>query len=104
MIAEIRRYRLKVGTLHEYVELYRNEGFNIQSKYLGSPKGWHMPLSGNQNIITHIWHYENFDDRDQRRKALFADADWLAFIKETVPLIESMESEFHTPIDFGATA
>lgn len=104
MIVEIRYYKLHIGKLHEYVSLYKGKGFDIQSRHLGQPIGWYTPISDNQNAITHIWQYQDFDDRDLRRKALFEDPEWLQFITKTGPLIKEMTNRFVSPISFETSS
>lgn len=101
MIVELRQYRLVPGELHHYVQLYKDEGFAIQSRHLGHPLGYYTPVSGNQNEITHLWRYEDHVDRGERRKALFSDQAWLTFIEKTKPLILEMQSNFMNPVELG---
>ena len=103
MIVEFRQYRIKAGFLAKYMDLYRENGYSIQTTYLGEPMGYYTPVTGDQNTVVHIWAYENYDDRATRRAKLFQDKKWLEFIEQVVPLIEEMNSIFKSPVSFSKT-
>ncbi len=39
-----------------------------------------------------MWRYDSLEERAQKRKALFEDAQWLEFVKEIAPLVETQEN------------
>ncbi|WP_420621658.1 NIPSNAP family protein [Candidatus Poriferisodalis sp.] len=47
---------------------------------------------GGINEIIHMWRYDSLEERAQKRKALFEDAQWLEFVKEIAPLVETQEN------------
>lgn len=101
MLVEIRRYRLVPGEIHQYIKLYKDEGYTIQSRHLGQPIGYYTPISGNQNEVVHLWHYDSQSDREARRAALFSDQEWLNFIAKTKPMILDMQSDFLNPVQLS---
>ena len=104
MLVEMRRYRLVPGEIHQYVKLYKDEGYAIQSRHLGHPIGYYAPISGNQNEVTHLWKYDDQSDRDTRRAALFSDQEWLNFIAKVKPMILDMQSDFLQPVQLSKVA
>ena len=93
MIFEERTYRLKSGSLAEYLRLVEQEGIALQKKHLGQLVGYFFSEIGPLNQIVHIWAFADLADRDRRRAALWADADWQAFIPKIQVLIETMENK-----------
>lgn len=101
MIVEQRVYTIHIGKLAELVNLYRAEGWPIQSKILGNCVGWYTSEVGALNQIVHMWGYESFEDRSRRRAALFKDDGWLAYIRKAQPLIAGQENRILLPTDFS---
>ena len=97
MIVEQRTYTVKAGATPIYMKHYQEEGFAIQGKILGNLIGWYYTDFGPLNQIVHMWGYENYADREARRKALGADPDWQAFLKKILPLILAQESKTMIP-------
>ena len=89
---EMRRYRLKVGAPDRWVKEYFEKGYEAQRKYLGEPVGYYTTEFGGINEIIHMWRYDTLEERAQKRKALFEDAQWLEFVKEIAPLVETQEN------------
>lgn len=89
---EMRRYRLKVGAPEHWVKVYFEKGYEAQRKHLGEPVGYYTTEFGGINEIIHMWRYDTLDERAAKRKALFEDPEWLEFVKEIAPLVETQEN------------
>ena len=104
MFYEIRTYRLKTGSMPEYLRLVGEQGIAIQSKHLGKLVGYFFSEIGPLNQIVHIWAYESLDDRERRRASLAADRDWQTFAPRIQALIEEMENKIVRPAAFSPRA
>lgn len=104
MIYEHRTYRLKNGSVGEYLRLVGGEGIAIQRRHLGQLIGYFTTEVGPLNEITHIWAYADLADRDRRRAALLADPAWLAFLPKIQVLIEEGTNKILTPAPFSPLA
>lgn len=89
MIVEMRTYSLKPGALGEWLSLYEQTGLAIHKEILGHLIGYFHTEIGDINEVIHIWGYATFEDRQQRRARLNANADWRAFLLQAVPMISS---------------
>lgn len=94
---ECRSYVLKVGTTQQYMQLYENIGYPVQRKYLGEPIGFFVTEIGTLNKIIHLWGYDSLDDRAKRRARLFADPNWIEFLKQSWPIVETQTAEMLRP-------
>jgi len=75
-VAEVRnspRHRVRIGNFAWEAE------FEIQTRFLGHPKRYFTTESGSLNQVAHIWAYESFEDRHERRRQLWAASDWVAY-------------------------
>jgi hypothetical protein len=93
MFYEMRTYRLKTGTVPQYLKLVGDEGIEIQRQHLGNLVGYFFSEIGRINEIVHIWAYTDLNDREARRAALAADARWQAFLPRLQALIEEMDNK-----------
>jgi hypothetical protein len=104
MIYEMRTYRLRTGTVPEYVRLVGEEGIAIQKSHLGQLVGYFVSEIGPLNQIVHIWAFDDLNDRAARRDALMRDPAWLTFMPKIQALIEEMESKILKPTAFSPLA
>ena len=100
MIVEERMYTLHPGKVPEYLKQYQAEGMPIQKRILGNMFGYFFNEVGTQNQIIHLWYYENFAEREQRRAQLGADAAWQAYIGKVRPFISFQETRLMRPAPF----
>lgn len=98
---ECRSYILKVGTTQRYLQLYESIGYPVQRRYLGEPLGFFFTEIGALNKIIHMWGYDSLDDRAERRARLFADPDWMEFLEQSWPIVETQTTELLRPHVFG---
>lgn len=100
MLYEMRTYRLKVGTVPQYLRLVE-DGIVIQKKHLGKLVGYFASEIGTLNEIVHIWAYADLLDRQRRREELAMDPLWQEFIPKIQALLEAMESKILVPAKFS---
>jgi hypothetical protein len=100
MIVEERIYTLHPGKQAEYLALYEKEGMAIQKRILGMMVGYYTTEVGPLNQVVHLWGYESFEDRLRRRKELFANPEWLAYVGKVRAFIVTQESKLLNPAPF----
>jgi hypothetical protein len=101
MIYEERTYSLLSGKTGMYLDMFEREGLEIQTRFLGQLKGYFTTESGTLNQVVHLWAYESFEDRQERRRLLWADPAWIAYADQVLPLITRMENRFLLPTRFS---
>ena len=102
MLLDIRTYRCKPGTINKHLELYEKMGKKPQSRNLGQPLLFAVCETGDPNEYTHIWVYENADDREKKRKGMWLDPDWINYTQESAKLgaLESQKNKLAKTVDF----
>lgn len=101
MFVEIRTYRLKNGSVPEYLKVVGEIGIAIQKKHLGNLVGYFSSEIGPINEIVHIWSFASLDDRQARRARLAADPEWQAFLPKIRDLIVTADNKIMTPAAFS---
>jgi NIPSNAP len=101
MIVEERDYHVTTGKLAELVKLYETEGIELQKRYLGNLIGVFTTDVGALSTYTHIWAYESYADRDERRAKLQNDAQWKVFLAKIQPLIHTQQNRILLPTSFS---
>lgn len=81
MIYDHRTYVCRPGALKAHVALYEKHGYRVQSRHLGAPVLWATTEVGDVNSYIHIWAYADLADRTAKRAAMWADPEWLAYVK-----------------------
>lgn len=81
MIFDQRTYTCRPGTIKAHLELYEKHGFGPQTRNLGEPYLYATTEVGDVNQYVHIWAYKDITERAERRAALWADPEWLAYTK-----------------------
>ena len=97
MIVEQRIYTLHPGKIPEYMNHYRIEGRAIQEEILGRMIGCYYTDFGPQNQIIHMWGYQSYKERDERRTRLYANQAWKNFQPKVRPLILRQENKTLIP-------
>jgi hypothetical protein len=82
VIVDHRIYRIKPGMTQAHLDIYEKHGFATQTRHLGQPVAYMYGESGDVNTIVHLWAYEDVADRAKRRAAMWADPDWLVYVKK----------------------
>ncbi len=101
MIVELRDYQVHTGKLPELVRLYETEGTAIQQEILGTFVGAFTTDVGDLSTYTHMWAYEDFADRAERRARLAADERWKAFLPKILPLIHTQRNRIMVPTSYS---
>ena len=101
MIYEMRTYTVKIGKMNQYIKHFEEIGLPIISKY-SKLKGYWYAETGELNQIIHIWEYESFNERIEKRKALYNDSEWLEkFIPTALLMLEKQESKIMNATSFS---
>lgn len=101
MIVEMREYTLHPGKVPEYLRLYEDEGLEIQREILGRMLGYYSTEVGPSiNQIVHLWAYDSFDDRVERRRRLQADPGWQAYVQKMRPMLAQQTNRILNPAPF----
>jgi hypothetical protein len=101
VIVEQRDYHVYTGKLPELVGLYEAEGIAIQLQHLGTLVGAFTTEVGEPSTYTHIWAYQSFADREERRARLAADERWTPFLARIQPLIHTQRNRILVPTSFS---
>jgi hypothetical protein len=101
VILEERDYHVFTGKLNEVVALYEHEGIALQQKHLGRFVGAFTTDVGALSTYTHLWAYDSYDDRAQRRAALGADPAWKDFLGRLQPLLHTQSNRILIPTAFS---
>jgi hypothetical protein len=101
MIVEQRDYHVYTGKLPEVVRLYETEGIELQNRYLGGLIGAFTTDIGALSTYTHLWGYDTFEERVERRAALQADPAWKDFLGRLQPLLHTQHSRILVPTAFS---
>jgi hypothetical protein len=100
MIVEMRTYTLSLGATGRYFRIYAEKGLAVQKRILGHLVGYYAVESGQLNQVVHMWAYESFEARAKRRAELWADKEWLAYVREIGELVVKQENTFLSPAPF----
>lgn len=87
----MRTYSLVPGGVGKWLALYEAKGLRIHTEILGRLVGYFTSEFGDVNEIIHLWAYESIEDRERRRAALNANAEWRSFLDAALPLIRSQQ-------------
>jgi hypothetical protein len=100
VIVEMREYTLHAGKVPEYLQLYEREGLAIQRELLGQLVGYYATEIGGVNQVVHLWGYESFEDRAERRERLAAHPGWQAYVQKIRPMIIEQRNRIMKPASF----
>jgi hypothetical protein len=102
MLLDVRTYRCRPGTLAAHLKLYETRGKQAQTRHLGQPVAFLLTETGDPNEYIHIWAYENAGDREARRAAMWADPEWLEYLRLSGELgaLESQSNRLMKPAGF----
>ena len=97
----MREYTLEAGSVPEYLRLYEEEGLEIQRGILGHMVGYYSTEVGPAvHQVVHLWAYENFEDRVERRRRLADDPGWKAYLKKVRPMLREQTNRIMNPAPF----
>jgi hypothetical protein len=95
MYVEERMYVLQVGKAAEYFRNYEEFGLKPQLRHLPHLVGYYVTEVGTQNMVTHMWAYDDLNQRDKCRAAMQADPEWQAYLVKNRPLMISQDTRIH---------
>ncbi len=102
MIVDLRIYTVRPGQLENFVALYREYAWPLQKKYLGRCLGWYTSVDGPLNQVVHLWAYDSYADREQRRAKMASDPAWRDYLKRSseAGYLMAQETRFLKPAEF----
>ena len=100
MYVEERMYTLHPGKAPEYFHHYSTHGMPVQLRHLPHMLGYYVTEVGAQNMVVHLWAYDDLNQRERCRDALFADPEWQSYRPKIHPLIIRMETRIMKPAPF----
>jgi hypothetical protein len=100
MYVEERMYLLHPGKGAEYFRNYEEFGMKAQLRHLPHMVGYYLTEAGMQNLVTHMWAYDDLNQREKCRAAMQADPEWQAYLPKIRPLIVTQETRIHKAAPF----
>ena len=102
MLFDMRIYTCRPGTLKAHLALYEKEGMAAQKRHLGEPYLYCITETGQQNTFIHVWAYQSAAERAERRAAMQADPDWIAYLSRSAEAgyLVAQENRLLTPTSF----
>ena len=49
--------------------------------------GYYVSEVGDLNQVIHMWRYDSFEERTEKRTALFSDPAWLEYVSKIGPMV-----------------
>ena len=105
MIVEHRTYTFRPGTVERWLKKYEAEGLPIQKRHLNRFIGLFVSEIGQLHRTVLIWAYDDLADREARRKSMYADPEWQAFIESVWDLgaIQNQDVMIMNPASYSPT-
>lgn len=102
MLFDHRTYECRPGTIKAHLDLYKEHGYEAQSRHLGKPFLYAQTETGNPNSYVHVWVYKDAADRAARRAAMQADPEWQAYLKKSAEAgyLIRQENKLLVAVDF----
>jgi hypothetical protein len=97
MIIDYRAYTMHSGGVGPFMELFEKEGLEPQIRILGNFLGIYRTEVGPINQIIMMFAYQDLNDRQTRRDALFKDPAFLAYLAKVRPYLRDQEVRLLTP-------
>ncbi|MBL0422918.1 NIPSNAP family protein [Ramlibacter sp. AW1] len=92
MLVEMRTYSFGPGGAADYLKAYNGRPRQLQSEILGRLLGLYQSEVGELNQLVFLWGFDSHDERDRRRRALMADAEFAEFRRGTRHLVLRQEN------------
>ena len=97
MIIEERCYTLAPGNIDTYWALYTPEIIAVMEPMRPHMLGYYISNTGMLNQIVHLWRFENYAKREQKRAALAANPAWQAHLGRIRKLCRKQETRILRP-------
>ena len=99
-IVDFRIYTLNHGMLNHFLMIYKKYGIRLQSKYWNDNLGYFTTFTGTQNQIIHLWGFNSYEEKDNRRNQLMHLEEWKNYLEKIFPLFKVMENMTMRPAFF----
>jgi|Transcript_2706 hypothetical protein len=103
-IYEFRTYDIQPGALGDYLALCDASRATRQRLNPGFLGFFQTETGGDVNRVTHVYRYENYDERDRVRGVMARDAEWVNFLRESKSALRSQTSEIFLEAAKATTA
>jgi hypothetical protein len=97
MIIDYRAYTMHSGGAAPFMALFENEGLEPQKRILGNFLGIYRTEVGPINQIIMMFAYQDLNDRQTRRDALYKDPAFLAYLAKVRPYLRDQEVRLLVP-------
>jgi len=103
LLVEERCYKLKAAhTPAQFLDIYQSTGaMELQVRLLGNMIGYFVTEIGDLNSIVHLWGYESMDDRARRRAQLREEPLWQDYLRQILPMLDTMTNRILLPTSFS---
>lgn len=93
---------LRPAGVAAWLESYGGRGFAIQSRHLGEAcLGSYVSQIGTIQEVTTLWGFSSLDDRHRRRRAMEADPEWRALVRDALaPAVERVTAKVMAPTPY----
>ncbi len=100
-IYELRTYQVTVGKMAEVVNLYKTLGWPALEKHPKKLVGYFTGDVGAINQLVHLWRFDDDADRRAFYAGTAADADFMAFVAQLRPLLQSQQNKLMLAAPWG---
>jgi hypothetical protein len=97
MIVEQRTYTLAPGALPRFLAAYEEHGLPVHREIYPRLVGYFISETGTLNQVVHLWAFDTFEDRSERRDRLQQDPRWKAYLDKVQGLVTLQESRLLRP-------
>jgi len=81
MIIDARTYTVAAGKMNYFLDTYESNGLPLQYKHGFDLAGYFTVETGPLNQVVHYWKWDNAEHRQECRRALYNDEDWMDYRK-----------------------
>ncbi len=93
MLVEMRTYNIKVGKLKTFISIYDQDIRKTHIEILGNQLGFFSSEIGELNQVIHLYGFNSYEDRINRRKKLYENKDFINYVLKVADLIISQKSQ-----------
>ena len=102
MIIDHRTYTLHPTKMRDWLQLWQEEALPVELQFCNLV-GFFKTEIGPLNQVVHMWSYDDLNDRQERRDAMWADPEWLKFVEKNKALdaLRNTENKILIPTEFS---
>ena len=97
MIIEQRIYQLETDAIPRYFEALGQAGFDMQVARFGRCTGHYVTEIGPHSQVIALWEHSNFEARQEGRRRLRQEPEWVDIMARVSPLIRSIDTKLLIP-------